>query len=218
MIGQTIHRYDNWIFDWSGTLVDDLSMVLAATTHVFSQYGLAEMSREEFRSRFRLPYSGFYKELLPEVPLDELENHFRKGFADSEASGVSTPLLPHAVDLLAHLIDSNKRLFILSSMDAPSFERHSRELEVDHFFEAAYAGVLDKRDQIHRMMDVHQLDPLRTVFLGDMQHDIETARHGVASIALLTGYQSAEQLQSSSPDLLARDLSEVKSLLTGKTP
>ena len=38
----------------------------------------------------------------------------------------------------------------------------------------------------------------------------------MASIALLTGYQSAEQLEESSPDLLACDLSEVKSLLVEK--
>lgn len=214
MIRKNIHRYENWIFDWSGTLVDDLSMVLDATNHVMEQYGLSKLSRSEFRSQFRLPYAGFYEEVIPNVPLDELENHFRVGFAASEASGVTTPLLPHAVDFLQHLSTRNKRMFILSSMDASSFHRHSQELNVDHYFEAAYAGVLDKRDQIHHMIDTHQLDPSCTVFLGDMQHDIETARHGgVASIALLTGYQSALQLEKSSPDLIARDLFEVKNLL-----
>lgn len=216
MVRENIHRYQNWIFDWSGTLVDDLAMVLDATNHVLGQYGLAGMDRGEFRRRFRLPYSGFYEELLPGVPLDELEDHFRKGFADSEASGVTTPLLPHAVDFLSHLQGGGMRMFILSSMDAPSFHRHARELGVDHYFEASYAGVLDKREQIHRMIEGHRLDPARTVFLGDMQHDIETARHGgVASIALLTGYQSEEQLRKSAPDLLARDLAEVKDLLNG---
>lgn len=214
MVHTNIHRYENWIFDWSGTLVDDLTMVLDATNHVLGQYTRPRLSRDEFREHFRLPYSGFYQELLPGVPLDELEGHFRKGFADSEASGVTTPLLPHAVDFLQHLSNANRRMFILSSMDAPSFERHSRELNVDHFFEATYAGVLDKREQIHLMLATHGLDPAETVFLGDMQHDIDTARHGgVASIALLTGYQSAGQLEKSSPDLLAKDLSEVKSLL-----
>ncbi|MFK7909635.1 MAG: HAD family hydrolase [Akkermansiaceae bacterium] len=214
MVRENIHRYENWIFDWSGTLVDDLTMVLDATNHVMQQYGLARMSREEFRHKFRLPYSGFYEEMLPDIPLAELEVHFRKGFADSEASGVTTPLLPHAVDFLDHLAATDKKMYILSSMDAEAFERHARELKVDHFFKASYAGILDKREQIHRMIDTHQLDPEQTVFLGDMEHDVETAKHGgVASIALLTGYQSAQQLEKASPDLLASDLSEVKSLL-----
>ena len=209
-----MHRFENWIFDWSGTLVDDLRMVLDATNHVMVKYDLSEMSRDEFRQRFRLPYVEFYEELLPGVPLEELEDHFRKGFADSEASGVTIPLLPYALDFLNCLAALGKRMFILSSMDAPSFERHAKDLGVDHFFEASYAGVLDKREQIHRVLEAHDLEPSDSVFLGDMQHDVETARHGgLASIALLTGYQSAEQLRESEPDWLLHDLSEVRALL-----
>jgi phosphoglycolate phosphatase len=105
-------------------------------------------------------------------------------------------------------------MFILSSMDADAFDEHSKELEVDHYFEAAYAGVLDKREQIHLLLETHQLNVEQTVFLGDMYHDVETARHGsVASIALLTGYQSAEQLLPANPDWLVNDLSEILSIL-----
>ncbi|MBT8044660.1 MAG: HAD hydrolase-like protein, partial [Verrucomicrobiae bacterium] len=139
---------------------------------------------------------------------------FRRGFADSEASGVTSPLLPYALEFLDLLYSRKKRMFILSSMDADAFDRHAVELGVDHYFEATYAGVLDKRDQIHRMIDSHQLDVRRTVFLGDMCHDVETARHGgVTSIALLTGYQNAEQLSRSNPDLVVDDLSKIKELL-----
>lgn len=205
---------ENWIFDWSGTLVDDLALVIDATNHVLRQYGVGELTREEFRARFRLPYVGFYEEVLPGVPLEELEDHFRVGFADSEAAGTTTPLLPFAVDFLTHLHAERKRIFILSSMDAPAFERHAEELGVSHFFEATYAGVLDKREQIHRILKTHALDASKTVFLGDMEHDIETARHGgVMSLALLTGYQSKEELEKSSPDVLAADLGEVHSLI-----
>ena len=60
---------------------------------------------------FRLPYAGFYEEILPGVPLDELEDHFREGFANSEASGVTSPLLPFAVDFLRCLQAKNKRTY-----------------------------------------------------------------------------------------------------------
>lgn len=214
MIHSQINHYENWIFDWSGTLVDDLAMVLDATNHVLRQYGKLAIGREEFRRDFQLPYAGFYEEKLPGVPLSELETHFRQGFADSEAAGVIMPLLPHAADFLSCLMAKNKRMFILSSMDADAFERHARSLGVDHFFEETYAGVLDKRNQIKEMLDTHKLDTASTVFLGDMVHDVETAHHGgVTSIALLTGYQNAEQLSQSSPHLMVDDLSHVKKLL-----
>ena len=85
-------------------------------------------------------------------------------------------------------------------------------------FEATYAGVLDKREQIHHLLKAHDLNAEHTVFLGDMCHDIETARHGeVTSIALLTGYQSEEQLSQVNPDLLVNDLAEVQKMLEGKS-
>lgn len=213
-----LHQYQNWIFDWSGTLVDDLAMVLDATNHVLRIYGKEEIEREDFRMSFRLPYAGYYAEILPGVPLEELEGHFREGFARSEASGVTSPLLPHALKFLESLQSKDKRIFILSSMDAAAFDRHAVELGIDHFFEASYAGVLDKRDQIHLMLEKHALEASNTVFLGDMCHDVETAKHGgVASIALLTGYQNAEQLGMASPDLLVDDLSIIHPWLDAPT-
>ena len=214
MVASRIHEYENWIFDWSGTLVDDLAMVLDATNHVLRHYGKDEISREEFKQRFRLPYAGFYDEILPGVPLDELEDHFRVGFARSAESGVVSPLLPYAKEFLKVLAGRGKRMFILSSMDAEAFVDHAKELEVDHYFEAVYAGVLDKRAQIHQLLKNHALEAENTVFLGDMCHDVETARHGsVSSIALLTGYQSEEQLQQADPDWLVRDLLEIQAQL-----
>lgn len=189
-------------------------MVLDATNHVLRNYGKDEMEREDFRMSFRLPYAGYYEEILPGVPLEELEDHFREGFAHSEASGVTSPLLPYALEFLECLHAKDKRMFILSSMDESAFERHVVELGIDHFFEATYAGVLDKRDQIHVMLEKHSLESADTVFLGDMCHDIETAKHGgLASVALLTGYQNAEQLQTASPDLLVDDLSDIHQLI-----
>ena len=216
MVESRIHQYENWIFDWSGTLVDDLAMVIDATNHVLQQYGKRPIERDDFKQRFRLPYAGFYEEILPGVPLDELEDHFRIGFADSEKSGVRSPLLPYAHEFLQCLHSRNKRMFILSSMDAQAFDLHSVDLGVAHYFEATYAGVLDKREQIHQLLESHDLNAAHTVFLGDMCHDIETARHGeVTSIALLTGYQSEEQLSQVKPDLLVNDLAEVQRMLEG---
>ena len=142
MVKDRLHHYENWIFDWSGTLVDDLAMVLDATNHVLRTYGKNEIGREDFRMSFRLPYAGYYEEILPGVPMEELEDHFREGFARSEASGVTSPLLPYALDFLEKLQSKNKRIFILSSMDAGAFDRHALELGIDHFFEAPFGYCL----------------------------------------------------------------------------
>lgn len=203
--------FDNIIFDWSGTLVDDLGPVLEATNAVLGRYGVVALDREGFRRSFRLPYREFYAEVLPGVPLGELEEHFRTAFA---AALAPVTVLPHAREKLEWCAAAGIRAFVLTSMDAAAFREQLDRFGFSRFFEATYAGVLDKREVIHRILATHGLDPAATVFVGDMTHDIETARHGgIASVAVLTGYQHCEVLAAVRPDLTVPDLKTLRELL-----
>ncbi len=197
----------NLIFDWSGTLVDDSGPTLDATNVVFGRYGLPAFSWEDFQKSFRLPYPEFYEEFLPEVPIDELELHFRKAFNESEA-GVT--LLQGAKEVLEKAKQMGGRLFILSSMDQSTLEAQAREFGLIDYFEVIYASVIDKRITLEQMLIQHALVPEETVFLGDMVHDIRTAQHcGVTSMGLLTGYDPAARLQAENPDYLFPSLTQV---------
>jgi len=203
--------FRNLIFDWSGTLVDDLGPVIEATNAVLGKYGVAPLDREGFRRSFRLPYSDFYAELLPHIPLDELESHFRPAF---DAAITPVTVLPHAREKLEWCTALGIRCFVLTSMDSTAFERQMDEFDLRKHFEATYSGVLDKRELIHQILTTHELDPAETAFVGDMTHDVETARHGgVSSIAVLTGYNHAEILAAVRPDLTVPDLGVLRGLL-----
>ena len=203
--------FRNLIFDWSGTLVDDLGSVIEATNRVLEKYDISPLDRESFRRRFRLPYREFYDELLPHVPIEELEAHFRTAF---DAALTPVTLLPHAREKLAWCAASGIRTFVLTAMDTTAFERQIDRFGLRDFFEATYSGVLDKREVIHRMLTTHGLIPAETAFVGDMIHDVETARHGgIASIAVLTGYNHPEILATVRPDLTVADLGALRSLL-----
>ena len=201
----------HWIFDWSGTLVDDMGIVVDATNYVLQQYGKPTMDRETFRKEFTLPYDLFYKRYLPDVPMEEVEACFRKGFAESD---VKVTVLPYAREFLDSLKANGCKLYILSSMDEQGFEEQAKILEMDEYFEETYAGVLDKREVIGQMMQTHGMGQGNTVFVGDMTHDVETAHHaGVMSIGVITGYNHAGQLGESEPTIMAKDLSVVQSML-----
>ncbi len=203
--------FRNLIFDWSGTLVDDLPPVLEATNHVLTLYGREPLDREGFRRRFRLPYREFYEEMLPGVALEELEDHFRAAFS---ASTSPVTILPHAREKLEWCRAHGIRCFILSSMDAAAFQRQLADLGLADFFEATYAGVLDKRERILGILETHRLLPEESAFVGDMTHDVETARHGrLTSIAVLTGYTHPGPLAVARPDITVPDLEALRKLL-----
>jgi len=201
----------NVILDWSGTLVDDFGPVLEATNDIFKHYGKAAWTAEEFREKFYLPFPKFYEEYLPEFVLAELDDQYHSSFKILQ-NGIA--LLPHALDFLDYLRQRGLSTFLLSSIHRDHFEAQGGRLKVKQYFKQAYVQALDKRKAILELLADHDLDASETIFIGDMVHDIETARHaGVMSCAVLTGYDSLAKLKNASPDLLFRNLSEVQSFL-----
>src|SRR5690606_15595153 len=98
--------------------------------------------------------------------------------------------------------------------DAAAFRKQLLDLGLEDYFEATYAGVLDKRERILELLEAHHLDPSETAFVGDMTHDIETARYGgLTSVAVLTGYTHAGPLAAARPDLTVPDLDALRRLL-----
>ena len=201
----------NVIFDWSGTLVDDLPAVWHASNHAFERSGVEPMSLESFRSEFRLPFRGFYEERVPHVALPQLETWFHERFR--QVQDTVAPL-PHAEEFLRFCREKGLRTFLLSAVHPDHFEVQSRATGFGGYLDRTYLGVHDKQERIHAILEENALSPGETVFVGDMQHDVETARHGgVRSVAVLTGYNSLEQLRASRPDLIVENLAELRRLL-----
>ena len=201
----------NIIFDWSGTLVDDLPVVLEASNSVLAHAGRPPMSLDQFRAEFSLPFNKFYDKHTPDVAFPQLEQWFHAAFR--EAQGAVTEL-PHARDFLEFCQAKKFRIFLLSSIHGDHYQAQNRTLKLHPFFEHPYTDVWDKREKIHKILSDHQLRPDETLFIGDMEHDIETARHGgIHSCAVLTGYNTLDQLRAAGPELIVEHLGELKRTL-----
>lgn len=201
----------NVIFDWSGTLVDDLPAVWQATNYVLVQSECSEMTLEQFRAEFCLPFTLFYDKHTPHVALPQLEKWFHSRFRQVQDS-ISE--LPHAREFLEFCRERGLRTFLLSTVNPEHFAVQERMTGFGGYFERPYLGVRDKRKRIHEILEENHLAPKETMFVGDMQHDVETARHGgIHSCAVLTGYNTLAQLRAAKPDLLVEHLGELRRIL-----
>jgi len=201
----------NVLLDWSGTVVDDLAPVLAATNDIFAHHGKRTFTREEFRKEFSLPYEGFYSKYFPEVSLKELEGLYLQFFKNL---GDDVHIIEGALDFLEFCRDSGRRVFLLSAITGVHFEAQARRLGIRDYFEHPYTDVIDKRGKILEILCDHGLDPHETIFVGDMQHDIETAKHGgVTGVAVLTGYDTLEKLSIVDPPVICNSLGTLAHLM-----
>jgi len=199
----------NVLFDWSGTLVNDLPAVWRATNYTFAQSGHPEMSLEEFRAQFSLPFDEFYERVTPGVPLEQLEEWYKLSFADEQKT---IEPLPFAQEFFSFCKSKHLRTFLLSTIHPDHYREQSARIAFD--FDHVYVRVMDKRVRIAQILSEQNLLAEETMFIGDMQHDMDTAHvGGIHSCAVLTGYNSREQLQAAEPELIVENLGELGELL-----
>ncbi|HEX7744886.1 MAG TPA: HAD hydrolase-like protein [Micromonosporaceae bacterium] len=78
------------VWDWNGTLLNDLDLVVAATNVAFASVGAAPVSADEHRVRFRRPVADYYAEVLGRaVEADEFDR-LDKVFHDAYRAGLTT--------------------------------------------------------------------------------------------------------------------------------
>jgi phosphoglycolate phosphatase-like HAD superfamily hydrolase len=78
------------VWDWNGTLLNDLSLVVASTNAAFASVGGAPVSAHEHRVRFRRPVSDFYAEVLGRTIDAEEFGRLDKIFHDAYRTGLTT--------------------------------------------------------------------------------------------------------------------------------
>lgn len=201
----------NVILDWSGTLVNDLPPVFDTTNHVFATFGLPALTLDEFRREFCLPIRKFYERRIPHVPQAKLEEVFLARYREVQDE---ITLLPHTLVFLKFCRQGNLGVFIASTVDRHTYEYQSERFGLAGLITKPYIGIEDKTQKIHHILDENQLDPQQTLFVGDMEHDIETGKHGgVRTCAVLTGYNHVEKLRAMQPDFVCEHLGELQEIL-----
>lgn len=201
----------NVIFDWSGTLVDDLPAVLEASNYVFQKAGLPKMTLEEFRSEFCLPFTRFYDRYVPHISMTQLEEWFHTAFRQNRHMVAE---IPHAREFLEYCRECRFRTFLLSSVHRDHYAAQAAATGFGAYIDHVFIEVRDKRSKIGDLLKEYRLAPRETIFVGDMEHDVETARAGgVYACAVLTGYNHAHQLHACRPDVVVRHLGELREWL-----
>ena len=199
----------NIIFDWSGTLVDDLRAVWASTNFTIEKSGNPKISLDQFRAEFSLPYDSFYQRVTPGVSMDLLEKWYMESYRVEQKR---VRPLPYAYEFLNYCKAHKLKTLLLSTIHPDHYKAQSEAIKLD--FDIEYVRVMDKRGKILSILEENQLSAKETIFIGDMQHDVETAKlGGIGSCAVLTGYNKREQLEEVKPDFIAKNLEHLKNVL-----
>ena len=81
------------VWDWNGTLLDDLSLVVDATIQAFAAVGGRSLDSDEHRRTFRRPVAEFYAEILERAVDAEEFGRLDRIYHDAYRLGLTTTSL-----------------------------------------------------------------------------------------------------------------------------
>ena len=190
------------VFDWNGTLIDDLDLAVRALNELCSKHGVDPVTRERYRQHFRFPIASFYLALgfdFDCTPFSDLVQDYLRVF---DAGVRHCPLHAGSVAFLDHLQARGIGASVLSASHRGVLERTIADKGLSHRF--TYVLGLDdelaagKQGQARRLQSALALAPEQVLYVGDTTHDAEIADAlGWSPCILSCGHQSEAQLAGS---------------------
>ncbi len=199
------------ILDWSGVVSDDLEAVWLTSNDILKGRGAKPVSLEQFKELFELPFMNFYKKIGVKITEEDERQRWDRVFPKYYNRVRIMPNAKHAIEKLKQ---DKKKIIVFSAHNQKLLLDELKSYGLQDLVNEVHASVNDKREEISKLIEKHEIEPSKTVYVGDMQHDIETANGaGIKSIAVLSGYDTKEDLEMEKPDYIINDLGELPGLI-----
>lgn len=189
------------VWDWNGTLLNDLDLVVASTNAAFASIGGPAVTAAEHRVRFRRPIADYYAEVLGQAVDDAAFGQLDKIFHDVYKDGLTTCALAHdAVDAMSSWSGSQSLLSMWFHQDlVPTVRTYgltSHFLRVDGL--RAEVGGDRKAESLSRHLAELGLDGRDVVLIGDSLDDADAALSvGGRAVLYTGGFTDAARLRES---------------------
>jgi phosphoglycolate phosphatase-like HAD superfamily hydrolase len=205
------------VWDWNGTLIDDLEAVILAVNAVMREFDGPDVTAEEYRAHYRRPVRHFYSHLLGcEVDDDSwmrIDVIFHEHY---EAHTQRAPLAHGAHEVLASIAERRWTQSLLSmwhhDLLVPEIERRG----IRDWFQRVDGGRLgeggSKGQALVRHLASLDLQPAEVALIGDTEDDAHAAQAVGAQVVLVTGTQHPERLHATGAPVVGT-LSDAVSVL-----
>lgn len=192
-------KYKGLIWDWNGTLLNDLSASIDAMNEMLRKRNLKEIDLEYYRKIFTFPVQNYYITLGFDFTKEDWHTTAMEFIELYRRNVLKCHLQPDAITVLQYFRNSGIRQFILSAMERDFLlETLSCRLDVGLFeiitgLDNHYATT--KEQVAQSLLQSIALPSDQVIVIGDTIHDFEVASTvGIECILVANGHQSRERL------------------------
>lgn len=211
-------RYSHVIWDWNGTLVDDVWLCLEILNEILSAHGKPIVSRNQYISLFKHPVKEYYEDLgfdFSQISFDDIAAVYNEEYDKSKHR---CRLHQGAESVLSMIRSSGIDQSILSAYQQHRLEESAKHFGVTEHFKTI-TGLDDcyafsKLDSGRDLMCELGINPSETVLVGDTHHDYDVANElEIDCILIANGHNSTNRLMECGDVVILNSIAEVTSVL-----
>ncbi|SMS11071.1 HAD family hydrolase [Pseudomonas viridiflava] len=194
------------VFDWNGTLIDDIDLAVFAVNRCGEHYDVAPINADLYRARFDFPIAGFYAALgfdLDRVPFPTIVQRYLEHF---DAHVAECPLQPYVIEFLDAAMRAGIGVSILSASHCDVLVQTLKAKGLydrfEHVVGLSHNQATSKTAEALVLQQTLGTPASRTLFIGDTLHDFDVAcAVGWSPVLVSTGHQDIERLRISGAPL-----------------
>ena len=212
-----MNRYRNIIWDWNGTLVDDVWLCVEALTSILRRRNMSLVNRYQYVTEFSHPVRDYYQRLgfdLSIEPFESLTNEFN---AIYDSRKYHCKLQPSAERMLDYCTNAGFTQVILSAYQQTELRQSVHHFNLQNHF-TDICGLDDfsagnKREVAIALVKHLQFDNTETLLIGDTLHDFEVAQIINCDCVLVENGHNSRNILNSCGVRVLGTLAEVEALL-----
>ncbi len=194
------------IWDYNGTLTEDLSRFAKAVNLFLSQCGVSPATEEEVAC-YDGDIWGFYRQRSIDLPQAEIGKRVFDIYANSSAP---LYLRPGAIETLERV---SQPQMLVTKHPAALTENEIDELGIRKYFSQIVSGVSDKTMVLRQLYEDRKIHPSHSVVIGDRGEDIKEGQLAGNRTIAIPGYHPRHILERHQPDYIVDSLPEVYACL-----
>ena len=209
-------RFDTALFDLDGTLTDPFEGITRSIQYALEKMGAPVPEQQDLRWCIGPPLWDSFEVLLntsDRSVQDRAVAFYRERYT---VEGLyENALIDGIADIVADLDSAGVRLFVCTSKPHAYAGKIVSHFGLLPHFGKVYGSELDgtrsaKADLIAHILKEESLTADNCVMIGDRKHDLIGANaNGVASIGVLWGYGSREELEAEKPARIAENPNDI---------
>lgn len=196
-----IKTYDHIIWDWNGTLLNDVELCLSIINNIISKRDLPAISIKYYQDIFTFPVKEYYQKAGLDFSNYSFELLGMEWIMEYENRKHEAQLFPYALSTLRSIQESGTGQSILSAYSQKDLVEIIEYFHLNDFFQHVsgldHIYATSKIDLGIKLVDKLNIPNKKILLIGDTIHDFEVSKAiGADCVLIAEGHQSKSRLMN----------------------